>query len=205
MWTLVDTPDDSENSAKQTLASQLPEFDQDSILNPPPPVTSRLRTACRSLAMGVLALVLLVALMAQIFYRHFDVIAANKQLRPWLQPLCASAGCTLPSQRDARLWQSESLSLAPHPDFAEVVSIEANIRNTARFSQPLPLLAIVFSDIRGDVVAARRFPPTDYLATPEIPASLPSGAAPGELLAARLDIANPGAEAVNYRVHFVYE
>lgn len=201
MWTLLDTADEPENNAKQTLASQLPDFDRESILSPPPPVTSRLQTVCKSLAMGMLTLALLVALLAQIFYRHFDVIATNTQLRPWLQTICASAGCTLPSRQDARLWQSEGLSVGPHPDFADAVSIEVDIRNTASFSQPLPLLAIVFTDIRGNVMAARQFASTDYLTTPGSITSLP----PGELLTAQLAIADPGAEAVNYQVQFVYE
>ncbi len=151
--------------------------------------------------LGWLALNLfgLLALGAQYTNYHFDELARQDQYRPWFEQLCPEFGCKLPSKVEISLIKSSNLVVRSHPDFAGALIVDAILYNRAPFSQPFPLLELRFADMNGQLLASRRFKPSEYLAgelagQAEMPPQTPIHIA--------LDILDPGTKAVNYSLSF---
>jgi hypothetical protein len=151
--------------------------------------------------LGWLALNLfgLLALGAQYTNYHFDELARQDQYRPWFEQLCPELGCKLPSKVEISLIKSSNLVVRSHPDFAGALIVDAILYNRAPFSQPFPLLELRFADMNGQLLASRRFKPSEYLAgelagQAEMPPQTPIHIA--------LDILDPGTKAVNYSLSF---
>ena len=75
--------------------------------------------------------------------------------------------------------------------------VRASLTNRAAFAQPHPILRLELEDRFGDAVATRDFEPADYLKNPSQAARL---IGPGASSEAELLLADPGAEAVGYRL-----
>ena len=153
----------------------------------------------RTLGWLALNLLGLLALATQYINYHFAELARQDQYRPWFEQLCPELGCTLPSKVDISLIKSSNLVVRSHPDFAGALIVDAILYNRAPFSQPFPLLELRFTDINGQLLASRRFKPSEYLAgelagRAEMPPQTPIHIA--------LDILDPGTQAVNYSLHF---
>lgn len=160
---------------------------------------TRRRPWGRWLGWGALNLIALLALAGQYVAYNFDEIARQDEYRPWLERVCPSLGCKLPSKVDISLIKSSNLVVRSHPDFAGALVVDAIIYNRAPFAQPFPLLEIRFADINGATQASRSFKPSEYLSGElagqrEMPSQIPIHIA--------LDILDPGAKAVNYSLSF---
>jgi hypothetical protein len=139
------------------------------------------------------------ALITQYVAYHFDELARQDQYRPWFETLCPNIGCTLPSKVEISLIKSSNLVVRSHPDFNGALVVDAIIYNRATFAQPFPLLEIRFADLNGQLLASRRFKPSEYLAgelagQAEMPPQTP--------IHISLDILDPGNKAVNYSLSF---
>lgn len=153
----------------------------------------------RRLLWGLLALLALLGLAGQYVWYHFDQLARQDQYRPWFQQLCPQLGCKVPSKVDISLLKSSNLVVRSHPEFQGALVVDAIIYNRASFSQPFPLLELRFADTGGQLIASRRFKPSEYLSgemagKEEMPPQTPIHIA--------LDILDPGAKAVNYSLYF---
>ncbi|RMT76813.1 DUF3426 domain-containing protein [Pseudomonas viridiflava] len=153
----------------------------------------------RRLMWGVLILLAVAGLAAQYVWYHFDQLARQDQYRPWFQQLCPQIGCKVPSKVDISQLKSSNLVVRSHPDFQGALIVDAIIYNRAPFSQPFPLLELRFADTGGQLIASRRFKPSEYLSgemagKEEMPPQTPIHIA--------LDILDPGAKAVNYSLNF---
>lgn len=153
----------------------------------------------RRLAWGLLILLALAGLAAQYIWYHFDQLARQDQYRPWFQEFCPQLGCKVPSKVDISLLKSSNLIVRSHPEFQGALIVDAIIYNRASFSQPFPLLELRFADTGGQLIASRRFKPSEYLSgemagKEEMPPQTPIHIA--------LDILDPGAKAVNYSLYF---
>lgn len=153
----------------------------------------------RRLAWGLLILLALAGLAVQYIWYHFDQLARQDQYRPWFQELCPQLGCKVPSKVDISLLKSSNLIVRSHPEFQGALIVDAIIYNRASFSQPFPLLELRFADTGGQLIASRRFKPSEYLSgemagKEEMPPQTPIHIA--------LDILDPGAKAVNYSLYF---
>ncbi|RRV09547.1 DUF3426 domain-containing protein [Pseudomonas sp. v388] len=153
----------------------------------------------RRLAWGLLILLALAGLASQYIWYHFDQLARQDQYRPWFQQLCPQLGCKVPSKVDISLLKSSNLVVRSHPEFQGALVVDAIIYNRAAFSQPFPLLELRFADTGGQLIASRRFKPSEYLSgemagKEEMPPQTPIHIA--------LDILDPGAKAVNYSLYF---
>lgn len=153
----------------------------------------------RWIAWGLLNLVALFALGGQYVAYHFDELARQDRYRPWFEQICPEIGCTLPSKVDITLIKSSNLVVRSHPEFSGALVVDAILYNRAPFSQPFPLLEIRFADLNGQLLASRRFKPSEYLAgelagQTEMPPQTP--------IHISLDILDPGAKAVNYSLSF---
>ncbi|MDB6146211.1 MAG: putative transrane protein [Pseudomonas sp.] len=153
----------------------------------------------RRFAWALLILLAIAALAGQYVWYHFDELARQDQYRPWFQQLCPQIGCKVPSKVDINLLKSSNLVVRSHPEFKGALVVDAIIYNRASFSQPFPLLELRFADPNGQLIASRRFKPSEYLSgemagKAEMPPQTPIHIA--------LDILDPGTKAVNYSLSF---
>ena len=125
-------------------------------------------------------------------------LARHAVLRPWLQELCKVAECELPPQRDLSQIRILERDLRHHPEHDAALLVNALIVNQASFAQPLPQLELTLSDLRGEVVAARRFLPGEYLAGS---ASSAAEMAPGNPVHVVIELVDPGS-VTGYRFRF---
>lgn len=148
---------------------------------------------------GLLNLLVAGGLLAQYAAYNFDELARQDRYRPWFEQLCPNIGCTLPSKVDISQIRSSNLVVRSHPEFSGALIVDAILYNRASFAQPFPLLEMRFADLGGQLVASRRFKPSEYLAgelagQSEMPPQTP--------IHISLDILDPGTRAVNYSLSF---
>lgn len=153
----------------------------------------------RWLGWGLLNLLAATALVGQYVIYHYAELARQDQYRPWFEQVCPVIGCSLPSKVDIGQIKSSNLVVRSHPEFSGALVVDAILYNRAPFSQPFPLLEMRFADLNGQLIASRRFKPSEYLAgelagQAEMPPQTPIHIA--------LDILDPGARAVNYSLNF---
>ncbi|WP_252088397.1 DUF3426 domain-containing protein [Pseudomonas sp. MWU13-3659] len=153
----------------------------------------------KRLLWGFLTLLAAGLLAFQYVWFHFDEMARQDQYRPWFQQLCPMVGCQVPTRVDISRIKSSNLVVRSHPDFKGALIVDAIIYNRAPFAQPFPLLELRFADLNGQLIASRRFKPSEYLSGElagrgEMPSQTPIHIA--------LDILDPGPKAVNYSLSF---
>lgn len=153
----------------------------------------------KRLLWSVLTLLAAGLLAFQYISYHFDEMARQDQYRPWFQQLCPMLGCQVPTRVDVSRIKSSNLVVRSHPDFKGALIVDAIIYNRAPFSQPFPLLELRFADLNGQLIASRRFKPSEYLSGElagrgDMPSQTPIHIA--------LDILDPGPKAVNYSLSF---
>jgi predicted Zn finger-like uncharacterized protein len=123
----------------------------------------------------------------------------HRQVRAWLDPVCAKLDCRLPLRRDAGTLELLSRDIRPHPSVPGALIISATLRNDAPFAQPFPLVEIALSDLDEKRVAMRRFQPREYLNDAR---SIESGLAAGASTALVFEVADPGRDAVAFEFKF---
>ncbi|MGB8975873.1 MAG: DUF3426 domain-containing protein, partial [Pseudomonas capeferrum] len=153
----------------------------------------------KRLLWGCLTLLAAGLLAFQYVWFHFDEMARQDQYRPIFQQLCPVFGCQVPTRVDIARIKSSNLVVRSHPDFKGALIVDAIIYNRAPFAQPFPLLELRFADLNGQLIASRRFKPSEYLSGElagrgEMPSQTPIHIA--------LDILDPGPKAVNYSLSF---
>ncbi|MDH4553227.1 DUF3426 domain-containing protein [Pseudomonas sp. BN607] len=153
----------------------------------------------KRLLWGFLTLLAAGLLAFQYVWFHFDEMARQDQYRPMFQQVCPLVGCQVPTRVDIARIKSSNLVVRSHPDFKGALIVDAIIYNRAPFAQPFPLLELRFADLNGQLIASRRFKPSEYLSGElagrgEMPSQTPIHIA--------LDILDPGPKAVNYSLSF---
>ncbi|MBY4679052.1 DUF3426 domain-containing protein [Marinobacterium arenosum] len=131
----------------------------------------------------------------------------ERQTLAWQPPydafyrlVCAEFGCQLPRRQAIEQIHSQRLVIQPHPKYLDALQVELILENQAAFEQPYPALQLSFSDLKGRLVAQRRFQPNEYLDLGRVdPSAMPAGQ-PVQLL---LEIMKPGVRAVNYQLTLV--
>lgn len=154
----------------------------------------------RTLGWILVNTLLLVALAGQLAWFHQEKLAHHEQLRPIYQTICNWVGCELPPLVDMSKIRNRHLSLQKHPSMPDALVINLMMVNEATFDQPLPRLAVRFSDLNGTVVAQRIFTPAEYLSgegrnLQVLPANRPVQIA--------LEILDPGIQHHNYVIDFL--
>lgn len=159
----------------------------------------RPRVAARTwLGLGA-ALLLLLALAGQWIYTQRDAWLDHPQWRPWADRACELLGCELPLRRDPSQIELLEREVRDHPRLPETVLITARFTNRANFTQPYPVFEVTFSDLSDRPLAVHRFSPGEYL---EDPAGIPVGLAAGQTAQMRLEVSDPGRQAVSFRMEF---
>ena len=157
------------------------------------------RSGASTLIMGFLALVLATGLPAQYAWQHRIELSQDQRLRPWLELVCETAGCSLPPLIDLRAISSDELLVRSHTEIANALSITLVFRNNADFAQPFPALELRFTAADNTLVAQRRFLPREYLNEELAGMQMMPPDAPVQIA---LEILDPGVRAINYEVSF---
>ena len=108
-------------------------------------------------------LFMLLLLAAQ--YLHFNSmqLADNPDYRPFLETLCPITGCVLPLRKAPDKIVTINHDVHTHPSVKEALEIQLSFRNKADFTQQFPVLEVIFSNPRGEIIARRQFRPAEYL------------------------------------------
>jgi hypothetical protein len=155
----------------------------------------RTRNPVSTLFWTLTSLLLILTLAAQYAYVQRDELSRHAQLRPWLEWLCLHAGCELPMMRSPELIRIAGRDIRRHPDIADALTVNITITNHAAYVQSWPVIQLGFFDLRNRPLALRRFTADEYLPHnvqigDGIPVQTP--------IRVRLDILDPGPEAVNF-------
>ncbi|NIB39133.1 DUF3426 domain-containing protein [Pseudomaricurvus alkylphenolicus] len=144
---------------------------------------------------GGLSLVAGLLLVAQLAWLKFDDLSRQQPYRDWYAAACSLLDCKLPSVARPDLVKAYNLVIRSHPEVQNALVIDCILLNSARFEQPFPDFLLKFSDIKGELVANRRFSPNEYLGGEMAGASVMPSGSPIHI---SLEIVDPGSDAVNY-------
>jgi hypothetical protein len=147
-----------------------------------------------------LGILLLLALLAgQYGYYMRDQLALHPPLRPWIERLCAYAGCRVPLLHAPDRIRVMARDIRRHPAVADGLMVSVTFANQAAYRQAYPVIQLSFFDMRDQAVARRGFLPAEYL-----PRGLDAaaGMAAGAAVQATLEIVDPGPDAVNFTLEF---
>jgi hypothetical protein len=142
--------------------------------------------------------VLTLALAAQLIHYFRQDLVRHPQIGPLLSQVYGQLGLDLAPNWDPRAFEIRQWGDAGHTAKDGRMSVQASIRNTASFAQPYPLLRLELEDRFGGTVATRDFEPAEYLKAPVQGTRM---LAPGGTADADLQIADPGEDAVGYRLN----
>lgn len=146
------------------------------------------------LAWGVGIGLAVAGLCVQVLVHQFDAWSRDPLPRPVYRAACALLPCTLPMTGPAREVAVLDVAVRAHPSVAGALVVEAAVRNESTSSQPFPQLELRLSNVAGEVVAARRFAPAQYLGG-RYPPGAPLPAMTRVL--AVVEVRRPPVEAVN--------
>ncbi len=149
---------------------------------------------------GLGALLLLVALLAQIVFFYSDEIARYPQLKPSVLAACEWLGCEVRAQQNVELIELLRSSVAAHPERANSLRIRASLVNRAEFAQPHPVMEITLTDTAGAVVARRTFAPRQYL---KDRSAAKNDMIPHLVVEALLDVASPDPSPGGYEIRLL--
>ena len=156
---------------------------------------SAFTTAAWSLAI----LVLIATLITEYLWFNQPGLLQYPQLKPITARLCEWVDCERLQMRDPAQIELISRNVYTHPNAKEALMITTTMVNHASFAQPYPDVQIDFSDVRGELVASRRFTPEEYLQIDETQVSLLQSGAP---VTFGLEIQDPGNQAITYEFSF---
>lgn len=147
----------------------------------------------------IAALLLLLALGAQLAWAERERLIRHPVMGDWLRSTCATLHCTLPHVAAPDQIHLLATNVQAHPSVADALMISASIRNDAHFTQPYPVLTITLSNAENQRVSMRRLQPREYL---DDPAARHRGLAPGASAVLLLEVKDPGDEAVAFEFGF---
>ncbi|MBL8443846.1 MAG: zinc-ribbon domain-containing protein [Zoogloeaceae bacterium] len=128
-----------------------------------------------------------------------DITRQWPELRPIYLEACARLGCDLPLPKDAGLIEIETSDLEIEPGRPARYTLNAVVRNRARFPQQHPHLELTLTDSRDRPVVRRVLAPNEWLADTT---ALAGGLGPTSSHPVRLSFETSGVgNAVGYRIY----
>ncbi len=150
----------------------------------------------------VAAVLLLLALAGQVAFRFRSEIAVTTpSLRPVLEVLSQAFGMDIPLPRHVELMSIEASDLQSDPARANLLVLNATLRNRASYGQAYPSLELSLTDTQDVPIVRRVFTPGEYLA---------AGTPAEQAFAAKSDIAVHlwlevlDVSAAGYRLYVFY-
>lgn len=154
-----------------------------------------------TLLWSIAILLLIASLITEYAWFNRDQLLNQPQLQPHIAGVCEHIRCDgYISLRDPESIEMLRRNVYTHPNEKNALMISATLINHASFAQAMPDVQIDFSSTRGKVVASRRFKPAEYLQLDHNEARLMQ---PGQPVSFRLEIADPGTDAITYEFMFL--
>ena len=144
-------------------------------------------------------LLLIAALAAEYLWFNQPQVLQDSRLKPVMDMLCEHTECERLQRRDPSQIEMISRNIYTHPNEKNALMVSTTLVNHASYAQPYPDVQIDFSNVRGELIASRRFLPEEYLpADSEMTDLLESGVP----VTFGLEIRDPGNEAITYEFSF---
>lgn len=156
---------------------------------------STLATAAWSLAI----LALITTLAAEYIWFNQPELLQDARLKPITKKLCALTDCEHLQMRDPSQIEMISRNVYSHPNEKDALMVSTTLVNNASYAQPYPDVQIDFSNVRGTLIASRRFMPEEYLQIDNEQLQLLQS---GNPITFGLEIKDPGNEAITYEFSF---
>ena len=154
-------------------------------------------SAWGTLAWSLGGFVLVLVLAAQVTHHFRQDLVRHPQVGPPLRAAYERLGLDLMPNWDLAAFELRQWGNAADAAAEGRMVVRASLTNRAGFAQPHPILRLELEDRFGATVATRDFEPADYLKNPSQATRL---IAPGSSSEAELLLADPGTEAVGYRL-----
>lgn len=106
--------------------------------------------------------VLLITLATQSLLADRASLSQSPRWRSLLETLTAPLGLALPGWQEPEAFRMVERSIVPVPGQPGVLQVTAHFRNTARWTQTLPLIELTLSSADGVVSGQRQFTPDQY-------------------------------------------
>ncbi len=148
---------------------------------------------------SLVILLLITALAAEYIWFNRPELLQNQRLKPIITKLCAHTNCERLQMRDPTQIEMISRNVYTHPNEKSALMISTTMVNHASYAQPYPDVQIDFSDVRGELIASRRFTPEEYLQIEKAQLQLLQS---GNPITFGLEIRDPGKEAITYEFSF---
>ncbi|HEX4648989.1 MAG TPA: zinc-ribbon and DUF3426 domain-containing protein [Steroidobacteraceae bacterium] len=141
------------------------------------------------------AVVMLLALIAQVVNHYRDALAADARFNRPLTAIYAALGVPLEPHWDVKAYDVRQLGASVEPGATGLITVRASVKNGAAQPQPLPLLRVTLQDRFGNRIAARDVAPRFYL-----PHNAPPLLSAGGRIDAEMGFVDPGANAVGFEI-----
>lgn len=142
------------------------------------------------------AVFLAAAALAVYVYLNSRTLSRDARYRDYVAEFCALTKCPLGEYRDLDKIAVHQFLVRADLEQKQKIRIDVLIENQARYDQRFPGIRVVFTDIENRTVKEKTFWPADYLVGELRGATkLPAG----QQIHLTLQMADPGAEATNYR------
>lgn len=144
----------------------------------------------------VAGVVLLLALMVQLFFYGSQALSPQGALCLWWQQGCDTGETAGLPAANLRHIDFVKGTVQPHPTVADALLISGTIINHDLQVQRYPRLELQFFDLAGGIKAARIFQPVEYL---EHTVNHSSGMPSGEPIPVRLEVLDPGLPVPSFQ------
>ena len=146
---------------------------------------------------SIAAILLLIAIMGlQYLLTQREHFSQHRYLRPVLIAICPYVGCTMQPKRRLELLAIVNHSIETHPQYPEALLITIELANYGNFEQNYPIVELIMTNIRQEVVASRHFYPDEYL--PNFVKSEASLFAADSVEQLKLEVVDPGSHATGF-------
>ena len=144
-------------------------------------------------------LILVAALAAQYLWANRNLYQHSPAFYPLFASSCALFNCSIPPFSDISAFRGEALTVVSGPVGSNSLVVSFVLTNSAPLAQTAPVLILSFDTAAQRSVALREFAPVDYFPASTDPIKALSA---GERVTIKLELIDPGADAVNYTVAF---
>jgi predicted Zn finger-like uncharacterized protein len=160
---------------------------------------ARSYSTAATVAWSLAILALIATLFAEYVWFNQPELLQHQRYKPLTEKLCALTDCDHLQKRDPTRIEMISRNVYTHPNEKEALMISTTLVNQASYAQPYPDVQIDFSNVRGELVASRRFLPEEYLQLDREQVGLIE---PGSQAGFALEIRDPGRQAITYEFSF---
>jgi len=201
---------DENRSPAATLADNEPEYDSPAPGDHDEPELqaigeyaahgqARPYSTAATIAWSLAILALIATLIVEFIWFNQPELLQHQRYEPLTEKLCALTQCDHLQKRDPSLIEMVSRNVYTHPNEKKALMISTTLVNQAPYAQPYPDVQIDFSNVRGELVASRRFRPEEYLQLDRERIDLLESGSQKDFA---LEIRDPGREAITYEFSF---